>query len=194
MKNQTSLMLYFLNMREIESCNNNTAKKALLRKDMSRKIKLYPNKDTESAIIVERIRASFDLEKEENILMFSPLKSEPDITQLLALDNIALPYIENNEMFFSRNKKLIKSPMGFMEPKHTPIAFDKALMFVPMLAFDSDLFRLGRGGGFYDRFISINRDRLYTVGVAFSISKVESVCPDEFDQKLDMIITGDAIL
>ena len=186
-------MLYFLNMSDRENVNNNE-KKALLRKEISKKIKLYPGKDRESAIIIERISASFDLDSYENIFLFSPLKTEPDISPLLSLGNVALPYIENNEMFFSKDKDLIKSPMGFMEPKHTPITFNKALMFVPMLAFDKNLFRLGRGGGFYDRFIAINRDKLYTVGVAFSVSRVESVWPEEFDQKLDMIITGDAIL
>lgn len=180
-------------MNERESGNNNE-KKALLRKEMSKKIKLYPNKDIESAIIIEKIKETFDLDNYENIFLFSPLKTEPDISPLLSLGNVALPYIENNEMFFSKDKELIKSPMGFMEPKHTPITFDKALMFVPMLAFDKDLFRLGRGGGFYDRFIAANSDKLYTVGVAFSVSRVESVWPEEFDQKLDMIITGDAIL
>ena len=60
-----------------------------------------------------------------------------------------------------------------------------------MLAFDSNLNRLGYGGGFYDRFIKkIERQNsCVKIGLALSCQKINKVPVDKYDKKMDFIIT-----
>ncbi len=71
-----------------------------------------------------------------------------------------------------------------------PLAEPKVLL-VPLLAFDSDGYRLGYGGGYYDRTIALLREhrQVMAIGVAFSGQEVESLPRAANDQKLDMVVT-----
>jgi 5-formyltetrahydrofolate cyclo-ligase len=61
-----------------------------------------------------------------------------------------------------------------------------------MMAFDEEGYRLGYGGGFYDRTLAHlrqkNRDTL-AVGVCYAGLQVDRVPHDEHDQRLDWIVT-----
>ena len=72
------------------------------------------------------------------------------------------------------------------------IISNPAVTVVPMLAFDKDCFRLGYGGGYYDRFLSTVRTM--SIGIAFD----EQLSEDNFanslmDVPLDIIITPQKI-
>ena len=64
-------------------------------------------------------------------------------------------------------------------------------MLVPVVAYDKDLNRIGYGGGFYDRYIKkIKRyKKIVIIGLAYSFQKVEQIPINEYDVKLDFIIT-----
>lgn len=66
------------------------------------------------------------------------------------------------------------------------------VLFVPLLAFDDDGYRLGYGGGFYDRTLEKLRagsDDVIAIGVAFSGQRVDTVPRGPYDQPLDWIAT-----
>ena len=65
------------------------------------------------------------------------------------------------------------------------------VMLVPLLAFDRAGFRLGYGGGFYDRTIEKLRamKTVITIGIAFSAQEVAQVVRGPYDQPLDWILT-----
>jgi 5-formyltetrahydrofolate cyclo-ligase len=65
------------------------------------------------------------------------------------------------------------------------------VLIVPLLAFDARGFRLGYGGGFYDRTLAGLRDRhkVLAVGFAFAAQEVAHVPVDGFDQRLDLVVT-----
>ncbi len=63
------------------------------------------------------------------------------------------------------------------------------LVIVPGLAFDTAGNRLGRGGGFYDRFLRRLRRSTATVGLAFDAQIVESVPTGDLDFGMDTIVT-----
>ena len=63
------------------------------------------------------------------------------------------------------------------------------LVVVPGLAFDSDGNRLGRGGGFYDRFLRRLRRSAATVGLAFDVQIIDRVPADERDFGVGTIVT-----
>jgi 5-formyltetrahydrofolate cyclo-ligase len=70
------------------------------------------------------------------------------------------------------------------------------VLIVPLLAFDAEGYRLGYGGGFYDRTLEKLRNsgaRPLAVGVAFSAQRVARVPRDGFDQPLDWIVTEKSV-
>ena len=77
---------------------------------------------------------------------------------------------------------LIPAEGGWLEPQ---------VLIVPLLAFDARGYRLGYGGGFYDRTLEGLRARgpVLAVGFAFAAQEVEAVPIDATDQRLDMIVT-----
>ena len=62
------------------------------------------------------------------------------------------------------------------------------LVIVPVLAYDDEFNRLGRGAGWYDRFLATQPDT-QTLGLAYSCQRVESIPIEEFDVPMDEIIT-----
>ena len=70
------------------------------------------------------------------------------------------------------------------------------IIFVPLVAYDDDLNRLGYGGGFYDRYIDkIEKyKKIIKIGLAFSCQKLNRVPTTYYDRKLDIIITEKEIL
>ncbi len=62
------------------------------------------------------------------------------------------------------------------------------LLFVPLLAFDRDGYRLGYGGGYYDRTLAA-LPRARAIGYGFSMQQVEAVPRGPFDLPLDVIVT-----
>ena len=65
------------------------------------------------------------------------------------------------------------------------------LIFVPLVGFDSNLNRLGYGGGFYDRYFEryAKKKKIIKIGLAFSFQKIKKLPTNKFDKKLDEIIT-----
>lgn len=111
---------------------------------------------------------------------------------------ICLPVVINNGaplMFREYNigDKLIKSGfMNVLEPESTKPAIIPSIFLVPLLAFDKKGFRLGYGGGFYDRtiaFLTKNNPETKAMGLAFSAQEVASVPISKYDRALGMIIT-----
>ena len=109
--------------------------------------------------------------------------------------NISLPVIgQNNRMEFykySFKDQLYLNKYGIPEPKKTKIVYPDFL-FVPLVGFDHRLYRLGYGGGYYDRYLTkLGKIKTFTsVGLAFPFQKISRVPNEPFDKKLDMIITS----
>ena len=68
---------------------------------------------------------------------------------------------------------------------------DPEVLIVPLLAFDARGFRLGYGGGFYDRTLEGLRARRPTlaIGFAYAAQEIEAVPIEPTDQRLDAIVT-----
>ena len=64
-------------------------------------------------------------------------------------------------------------------------------MLVPLVAYDNELNRLGYGGGFYDRYISSKEynKKIIKIGLGFSFQKIKKLPTNQYDKKLDYIIT-----
>lgn len=85
---------------------------------------------------------------------------------------------------------LESGPRGTSHPADAPPVIPDAVL-VPLLAFDRRGFRLGYGGGYYDRTLGGLRrgGALVAVGLAFAAQEVETVPTDPWDIPLDLIAT-----
>ena len=94
----------------------------------------------------------------------------------------------------------ITSSFGVPEPPEDPekLADEKdVLLLMPGLAFDRDHNRVGYGGGFYDRYIERKQRegaRIYKPALAYPFQIVEHIPANEFDVRVDAVITAEEIL
>jgi 5-formyltetrahydrofolate cyclo-ligase len=108
--------------------------------------------------------------------------------------------IGNNQPLVFRSWKsgqpLMPGSFGTSEPPPEAPAAEPDLLLVPLLAFDRKGYRLGYGGGFYDRTLVALRARkaITAVGVAFAGQEVPEVPHDELDQRVDLIVTEAGVI
>ena len=83
------------------------------------------------------------------------------------------------------------SQFGTLEPNLTHSKVVPEILITPLLAFDSAGYRLGYGGGYYDRTLAELRKHfsIFAIGVAYGCQKFESIPHDQFDQRLDAVVT-----
>jgi 5-formyltetrahydrofolate cyclo-ligase len=79
---------------------------------------------------------------------------------------------------------------GIAEPKGDKLELEPDVLLVPLLAFDAAGWRLGYGGGFYDRTLRALRahKRIVAVGLAYDEQKVDAVPHLDYDERLDWVL------
>ena len=110
---------------------------------------------------------------------------------------LCLPVVLNkdeNLIFrkFTNNKEMIKGFMNIDEPIDKNEIVTPEILFVPCLAFDKFGYRLGYGGGYYDRsfdYLKKKQKKFISIGYAFDDQMILEVPKDKFDIKLDYVIT-----
>jgi 5-formyltetrahydrofolate cyclo-ligase len=156
------------------------------------------------------IRASLIWESFDTFFLFLSTNSEIDTQPLLesALKDgkkVFVPKVYAEKLVFNNVASAegpwekgafgIREPAGGGEPPAAPEDFP-ALIVVPGRAFDRNGNRLGKGGGYYDRFLGEldTEGRLYnTLGLCMDFQIVGSVPVGEKDKKMDWVITQNEI-
>lgn len=87
-----------------------------------------------------------------------------------------------------------KSPIGIFEPVGEEFREYGQLdmIIVPGMAFDRKGNRLGRGKGYYDRFLK--KTKALKIGVCFDFQLLDSIPSDEYDVKMDMIVSENELI
>lgn len=109
----------------------------------------------------------------------------------------ALPVVDRkrHELVFRAwrpGARLLEGPFRIPEPLDSAPEVTPNLLIVPMLAFDAAGYRLGYGGGYYDRALAKLRVAgagVLAIGIAFAEQQVERVPHTERDERLDWIVT-----
>ena len=133
---------------------------------------------------------------------FISIRSEISTNQLneniIKLQKVlAFPIIKKNskELLFKKikiNQNLKQGMFNIPEPPNENEEILPQLFFVPCLGFDLNGYRLGYGGGYYDKtFSKLNQlnHKFYTVGYAFDNQKQNKIPRESFDYKLDFVLT-----
>lgn len=105
---------------------------------------------------------------------------------------IALPVTSGENINFyeyTKNKHLEKGAFGIPEPVPEKIIQRESidLFIVPGVAFDRNRNRLGRGKGYYDRYLSGTSKPI--IGIGFDFQLIDSVPTEKHDIKMTMVIT-----
>jgi 5,10-methenyltetrahydrofolate synthetase len=81
---------------------------------------------------------------------------------------------------------------GIPKPKDTELIVP-TLLFVPCVGYSAGGYRLGYGGGFYDRTLAALAPRPYTVGIGYSHGYVPWLESEPHDVPLDAMLTEDGV-
>ena len=152
--------------------------------------------------VVERLVAQPEYKKAEIIMVFLSLPTEVDTTSLVLhawqdRKRVLAPKVswEQRRMLpveiRSLAQDLTTTPLGVREPTSgPPIPIPIIdLVIVPGLGFDEHGNRLGRGRGFYDRFLAHPGFRGVSCALAFELQMTESVPADPLDVQVNMLVT-----
>lgn len=90
---------------------------------------------------------------------------------------------------------LVEHPYGVLEPHPDCPVLVPDVLLVPMLAFDAEGYRLGYGGGFYDRTVEALRAvrPVLAIGIAYAGQQRPDVPHGEHDQRLDAVLTENGL-
>ena len=181
-----------------ERFEDNTAWRRALRREMvARRAALSDAGHAAlSARIVEHLAAALPVPR---VVAFCwPIKHEPDVRAIVERwasrgTMAALPVVVAEDQ-----------PLAFRHwAPETPLAPDRYgiptpqagewmipdLILLPLNGFDGDGYRLGYGGGYFDRTLAALCPRPLAVGVGFEVNRLPSIRPEAHDQRLDWLVT-----
>jgi len=130
--------------------------------------------------------------------VYSPIQAEPSLYEVFPLlanlgIRLALPAapVKDQALTFSAwapGDELMKDRYGVLVPLETAPTVKPDVLFIPCVGYTSDGFRLGYGGGFYDRTLA-EKPKPKTVGIAYRICQCKLEV-QEHDIAMDFIITN----
>jgi 5-formyltetrahydrofolate cyclo-ligase len=151
--------------------------------------------------LAARLLETFETPAGTGVSAFWPLDGEIDIRPAMTDLHergcqVALPVMRGPGMALQFRRwqpgdELTPAAFGTREPGGDKPAVIPKVLLVPLLAFDRAGYRLGYGGGFYDRTLAELRGRgaVCAIGLAYAGQEMQDVPHDDKDQPLDWIVT-----
>jgi len=150
----------------------------------------------ESHAIIEQIERMQCFKEAKTVMVYYPIHNEVDLRHLVHLyqdeKTFLLPAtISSKKMeirVWHKDTPLLKGRFGIPEPNTPAWTGPVDLILVPGVAFDKECHRLGRGGGYYDRFLKHYRHAT-KVGVCYEFQLHHHVPCGYFDMPVDRVVT-----
>ena len=162
-----------------------------------------------SDIITDKLLNLDCIKNAKNIMLYLDFNNEVS-TDSLIKKLLNLGKIVSSPITLKEERKLIPSQIADLKngiqygaynirepkPECSPAINIKDLdvVIVPAVAYDKNCYRLGYGGGFYDRFLENLRKDAVTIGIAFDLQIFDEVPKEAHDAQLDYIVTESRIL
>ena len=168
--------------------------KSMLRK-WAKEVRSKLDIDALSEKLVQKLKQTEEYKQATNIMIFYPLKDEVNLLSLLddSTKSFYLPKINGDNLLcckYNKDTPLCESCFHTKEPDGV-IAINKDLIdliVVPALAVDKKNYRLGYGGGFYDKLLKGTKHK--TIVCIPEKLIVDTIYPDGFDIPVDKVITA----
>lgn len=131
-----------------------------------------------------------------------PIRAEfdprPLIDWLIACGSqVALPVVvdKNGPLEYRTwrpGERLVDGVWNIPVPERREIVIPHAVL-APLVGFDRQCYRLGNGGGYFDRTLAALAPQPLAIGVGLELSQIETIYPQSFDIPMDIIVTEDQI-
>jgi 5-formyltetrahydrofolate cyclo-ligase len=145
-----------------------------------------------------RLVESVELRRFATLGMYWPVRGEIDLRDLAAQHvknggRVGLPVVvtESAPVEFWSWRPEMPMSRGVW---NIPIPAERELLepealIVPLVGFDPQRYRLGYGGGYYDRTIAASRRRPFCVGLGYEEARLTTIFPQAHDVPMDLIVT-----
>lgn len=128
-----------------------------------------------------------------------PIKGEPDLRPVLAALHhagalVALPLVEVKAapLVFRRwtpETKMVRGDWNIPVPPPEAEAVVPEIALAPVMGWTEGAFRLGYGGGYFDRTLAALSPRPFTIGIGLQAARLATIYPQPHDIALDVILT-----
>lgn len=128
-----------------------------------------------------------------------PIKGEPDLRPLMAElheagAHIALPLVETRAapLIFRRwtpETRMVRGDWNIPVPPPDAPAVTPDIALAPLVGWTADGYRLGYGGGYFDRTLAALKPGPFVIGIGFEPARIPTIFPQPHDIPLDLILT-----
>jgi len=178
-------------------------KETLRRESLARRASLHRDRrDKAAAALADTALSFLELAEPAIISGYYPFGDELDCLPLLTRligegHTIGLPVTRKAQPLIFRawtpETRMARGALGIPRPPDDAPEVTPVVLLVPLAAFDDRGYRIGYGGGFYDRTLAKLRAAgpVTAVGVAFAEQQIERVPYEPHDEPLDWMLTPD---
>jgi 5,10-methenyltetrahydrofolate synthetase len=151
-----------------------------------------------TAAIRAHLSAALPLVRDLVIGYYVPFRGEPDVRPLLdewraAGAATALPVVKGRGLAMEfrlwwPGAPVLKGAFSLPGPDGTPLV-TPAVVLMPPVGFDEQGYRLGYGGGYFDRTLAAMLPSPLKIGLAFELSRIATIRPQPYDIPMDYIVS-----
>lgn len=145
------------------------------------------------------LAAAFPHIRGRTISAYWPIKGEPDLRPFMAELHaagavVALPIVETRHAplvfrVWTPTCPMTRTAWDILAPTpDAPVATPQILL-APLVGWDPAGFRLGYGGGYFDRTLAASKTREAVIGVGFEAARLPTIYPQPHDVRLDYVVT-----
>ena len=149
----------------------------------------------QSEKILTKLEGHPDFVQAERVMLYSALPDEVQTQAFLdkwhLKKQIILPTVVGDDIIpveYAKDTDFAVGDFNILEPQNEPYRGGFDLIVVPGVAFDREGHRIGRGRGYYDRFLSQHLD-VKRIGICFDFQLIEEVPTEPFDIRMDEVIS-----
>jgi 5,10-methenyltetrahydrofolate synthetase len=145
----------------------------------------------------------FDGAQGRVVSAYWPIKGEPDVRPLMAQLHAAgvtvcLPIVEQKAAplvfrHWTPETRTVRGDWNIPVPPPDAEAVVPEITLAPLVGWDGAGFRLGYGGGYFDRTLAALEPRPFTIGVGFQSARLTTIYPQPHDIPLDVILTQQGV-
>ncbi len=163
-----------------------------------------------SCAVVSSVKSLAEWKKAEEVLLYWPIKNEVDVTPLFrdALESgkkVFMPCCRRDDpgiMDFGvvrAEGDLLQGSFGIKEPCRDKCEFPDVIspdvMIIPGVGFDRKGYRIGFGGGYYDRFLAHpQKVGSLAMGVCYAFQVMDEIAAEEWDKPVQSICTDKDVI
>jgi 5-formyltetrahydrofolate cyclo-ligase len=152
-----------------------------------------------SAHLDHFLQSRFDGARGRTLSGYWPIKGEPDLRPLLTRLHhsgvtIALPIVETKSAplvfrLWTPETKMVRGDWNIPVPSPDAPVLTPDIALAPLVGWTADGYRLGYGGGYFDRTLAALTPRPFTIGIGFESARLSTIFPQLHDIPLDAILT-----